>query len=59
MKELNHIMADHLQDQKACGNLKKGNPKIMKFGSFEVASGLQMGFANLHDTKKRLHCLGC
>ena len=31
-------MADHSQYQKTCGNLKEGNPKIMRLGSFEVAS---------------------
>ena len=54
----NHIMTDHSQYQKACGSLKKGNPKTMQLGSFEVASRLQMDFVNLHHTKERQHHKG-
>ena len=45
-------MADCSQYQKACGNLKKENPKTIQLGSIEVTSRFQMGFINLHHTKK-------
>ena len=39
--------------------LKKGNPKTLRPGSFEVASRFRMGFVNFHYTKERQHRKGC